>query len=780
MSCRLSRSILRCFASSPVVTPPPLQRVYAKGDVVEYCDYSGTFCLGLVRAAEEMAPAKHLLTVVTLDDTASVKALDSYFVRFHVPAKAFDSHLGRFHVSVQAEGSDAEVLAELQRFRERATRTLNSHFRLMEKAVAIQTESWAQRPLGKENLLYEADLARTVFGPNPRPEELYAIHLYLHSYNEKFARDAAYQAGGESSVYFCRRPDDVSLFKRVQSMLVNDDAACRSFREDVKFALKRQIPLKRTPEYELFLALLLKAATCNFQDFYHNPHVEATRQLLNGIAPTTSLNDLVRLVSTLGLEAHLEEVDLVKLQSGLLFDPTRTLEHQTRTSSLMTRPVDGSSTFDGDTQFDGLALAIDSGSTVEVDDAISLQQVDGKTWLHVHVADPSKFIPLGTEADLAARSMVSTIYTAQATYPMIPWAVGAKASLDPEQRMNQCITFSASLGPDGNIEDYRVSLGVITALVRVDYEVAERDLAGTGSSDRRVQVLCGAHRLAEMHRGYRKRQGCLAFGIPRGRASFTDTRALEFHLDDSEPLARRLVAECMIIAGRVAALFANERRIPIPYRYHLPPTSKGDDATTLHTLMDRIRADGENATLYDSLCLMSHLQPSTVDVQRRPHWAMGLDGYCKATSPLRRYLDLLLHQQIRAHLTKTTTPQTTDSLGALLPSVYRHEQYLKRLMASSNRFWTLCYIRKVLRTQAHGHGHAHDGWRPLRVTALPLTYNKRNGTLQIFIPQFALRHFGPIPGGSRLALGTPYPMDIVSVDPLRQNLHVVPALEPRF
>lgn len=753
LSCKSTRKY--AMAARPAVTSPASPRSYGQGDIVEYCDYHGKYCLGMVQAIHSITGSKNLLTVMNLDDPENSKQFDSYFVRFHVPAK---------------EKSTIKDSIALQTFRDQATTILNNSFCLFEQRVATQIKGAAKNPFGRENLLYEDDLGKAIFGPKPSPEEQYAVHLYLHSYNEKFARDAAYQAGPGSSVYYCRRPGDVELLASVKRMLSSDEPVCRQFREDVKFSLEAHLPIKRAPVYELFFALILKAATCNYQDFHYNPFIETTRQLLLGVAPTTSLNDLVRLVSTLKLDVRLDEADLATLQSGLCFDPARTLQHETRTTSLMARAVDDSIRLDGDTQFNDLAIAIDSERTLEVDDAISLQVIGDTTWLHVHVADASKIVPFGGEEDVGARSIVGTIYTAQATYPMLPWSVGKKASLDPNRQMNQSITFSACLDSTGNIADYRVSLGVITRLVRITYQAAENAL--NEGKDKIAHVLGQVRSLVDQHLGYRQRQGCLTFQMPQGRASFTKDGALDFKLEGSEPLAHGLVAECMIIAGRVAAKFAEERQLTAPYRYHLDPTLDNDDPT-LHALLDRVQCRSTTTTaasLYDSLRLMAYLQPSAVDLQPRPHWAMGLHGYCKATSPLRRYGDLFLHQQIRAHLTQASCP--TKGLDVLLPSIYRHEQYLKRLMLASNRFWTHRYLEAALRTERE----AHQEWRPLRVTGLPIEYNARNGSLQVYIPQFALRHFGPIAGGSRLPLGVPCPMDIVSVDALRQTLHIVPAV----
>ncbi|MBL7006543.1 MAG: RNB domain-containing ribonuclease [Spirochaetia bacterium] len=46
--------------------------------------------------------------------------------------------------------------------------------------------------------------------------------------------------------------------------------------------------------------------------------------------------------------------------------------------------------------------------------------------------------------------------------------------------------------------------------------------------------------------------------------------------------------------------------------------------------------------------LRKKFKPSALRVSPDVHSGLGVDAYSKVTSPLRRYLDLLVHQQLRA------------------------------------------------------------------------------------------------------------------------------------
>ena len=56
------------------------------------------------------------------------------------------------------------------------------------------------------------------------------------------------------------------------------------------------------------------------------------------------------------------------------------------------------------------------------------------------------------------------------------------------------------------------------------------------------------------------------------------------------------------------------------------------------------------ALLAGMFALRKSLQRSLIRTSPAPHAGLGLEHYTQATSPLRRYVDLLVHQQLRAHL----------------------------------------------------------------------------------------------------------------------------------
>ena len=107
----------------------------------------------------------------------------------------------------------------------------------------------------------------------------------------------------------------------------------------------------------------------------------------------------------------------------------------------------------------------------------------------------------------------------------------------------------------------------------------------------------------------------------------------------------------MVIAGEAAALFALRNSIPFPFISQPDPELKEDIP------MKDGQPDGLAGNYQTRRCMKGRI----VGVTPAHHAGMGLDIYCQVTSPLRRYIDLVAHQQLRLFLSGQT-PMDKDTL----------------------------------------------------------------------------------------------------------------------
>jgi hypothetical protein len=90
--------------------------------------------------------------------------------------------------------------------------------------------------------------------------------------------------------------------------------------------------------------------------------------------------------------------------------------------------------------------------------------------------------------------------------------------------------------------------------------------------------------------------------------------------------------------------------------------------------------------------LLAHLPPSRTVAVPAPHAGVGLGVYAKATSPLRRYSDVIVHRQLRAFAAGGPLPWNAEALAGALPTLAERERAVARAQALSERYWTLVHL----------------------------------------------------------------------------------------
>jgi exoribonuclease-2 len=95
------------------------------------------------------------------------------------------------------------------------------------------------------------------------------------------------------------------------------------------------------------------------------------------------------------------------------------------------------------------------------------------------------------------------------------------------------------------------------------------------------------------------------------------------------------------------------------------------------------------------------MRPSKVVLAPEPHAGLGLPAYAQATSPLRRYFDLVAHQQLRAFL-RGDTPADVEALGERTAGVGERMGALRRSERLSNQHFKLVYLQQQGQWQGRG------------------------------------------------------------------------------
>src|SRR5690625_618066 len=328
------------------------------------------------------------------------------------------------------------------------------------------------------------------------------------------------------------------------------------------------------------------------------------------------------------------------------------------------------------------AYSIDDAGTTEIDDAFSVTRIDEQTTcVGIHIAIPALAITRDSRWDELARARMATVYMPGEKIPMLPDALVEQFSL-LEQQWRPTLSLYVSLdvntgevkAQETRIEKIKVEknlrleeLNPVISAALLDDPAAEIPYADFLRP--LWQLAQHLRKQREETRGWPEGPGRPEFSFHlEGPADDPDSVVQLIARDRNAPLGI-LTAEYMILANVLWAGLLQTHDLPGAFRSQQNMRTR----TSTHAL---------------------------------PHKSMGVPYYLWATSPLRRYIDLINQRQIiaaaqhgvSARLVAPYKPKEAD-LYALIGAF--EAQYLawNEFQDKIERYWALRWIEQQQKTR---------------------------------------------------------------------------------
>ena len=380
-------------------------------------------------------------------------------------------------------------------------------------------------------------------------------------------------------------------------------------------------------------------------------------------------SDRSRILTTLGLSETPEAAHELLLRVGYWPETYNPWPHRQgaimESPRLPLPPLPDESRHD----FTGLtAWAIDDEGNTDPDDAISF---DGER-IWVHVADVAALVRPDSHLDLAARERSANLYLPETTIAMLPPELTERLGLGLAER-SPALSFGFRVDEGGELHDIEI-LPSWVKVTRISYDQAEARLEEPELA-----------RLMEVTRRYRRRrQADNAADIELPEVS---VRVVEGEVV-IRPLprlgSRQMVTDAMLMAGEAAARFAMAENIAIPYAVQPEP--------------QEIR---QPTTMAEAYAYRRLFRPSNAAMTPDRHFGLGLPCYARATSPLRRYVDLVVHQQLRAKVTGGQ-PLPREAVSERVAAAGAMNGVIRRAERLSNQHWKLVWLKRHPKWRGQG------------------------------------------------------------------------------
>jgi len=379
---------------------------------------------------------------------------------------------------------------------------------------------------------------------------------------------------------------------------------------------------------------------------------------------------------------------------------------------------------------DAPAFTIDDEDTREVDDALTVRWEGDEIIVGIHIADVSAFVTKGDILDAEASSRSSTIYLPSITVPMFPERLSTDLASLRTEVPRPAFTVEVRFDKQANRAGYRIALSTIKVQKRLSYDEADQIV----ETDPALYTL---HRIAKQLQDSRSNRGAITFRRAELKIRVKGDEIQITKINPNSP-SRFVVSEMMILANGLAADFASVNSIPVIYRTQEPrealavedilsPALDGVDSTRTAPWIrhdpqrdlkspaldgaDSMRtakspalngadSTGRLSATYKSVealafeRLRKTFKRSRLSLTPGLHSGLGLGAYTQASSPIRRYADLVTQRQFTATLSGVPVPYGREELLQILAAAEAAEQEIRAIEDRSTNYWLLEYLAR--------------------------------------------------------------------------------------
>ena len=225
--------------------------------------------------------------------------------------------------------------------------------------------------------------------------------------------------------------------------------------------------------------------------------------------------------------------------------------------------------------------------------------------------------------DIFAQKRVSNLYLPDQIFHMLPPKLSDACSLGARE-ISKAVSIGFILN-EFEISNIKIHLSQIK-VTKMSYEEADKALKTNRS-------LSKLNEIAKAHKEFRALNGAIRLNLPKVDLKLKSQKVQIVPQSYNE--SRELVSEMMVLAGRVIAQFSIENNISMPYLSQAPGKFSDEIINNINNLSPAKAFEASKG-----------FNRSKLSVKPSAHSGLGLNAYLRVTSPMRRYLDLLVQQQL--------------------------------------------------------------------------------------------------------------------------------------
>lgn len=347
-----------------------------------------------------------------------------------------------------------------------------------------------------------------------------------------------------------------------------------------------------------------------------------------------------------------------------------------------------------------LTITIDGVDTRDIDDAVSLEKIDGGYRLGVHIADVSHYVKPNGCIDKEAYARGTSVYFPDRVLPMLPKALSNGACSLNEGENRYAMTCFMTFDQSGRKTGAELCESVIRSDRKMTYgevtSILEKGVAADGEYPAIAPMLRDMQELCLLLEENRTSAGEVALDVKEAHI-YVDEQGEIVIPEYERQISHRIIEQFMVSANESVAELAERKKAPFLYRIHEKPApekasilygflrdlgvnAKGDidDArpADYQKILKEV-ADKPYSSVVNKVMLRC-MQKARYSEENKGHFGLASECYCHFTSPIRRYPDLFIHRVLKnilhGELSETRAKYAASAKVAAIDTSERERQ----------------------------------------------------------------------------------------------------------
>jgi len=320
-------------------------------------------------------------------------------------------------------------------------------------------------------------------------------------------------------------------------------------------------------------------------------------------------------------------------------------------------------------------FTIDAASTRDYDDALHVADNGDTIQVGVHIADVSYFIKPRSFLFEESQERSTSLYFPEGHIPMLPTSLSQGVCSLIKDRPRPAISFFINLDREGNILNSSIVRSLIQVKRRLTYQEVDEILEQNQDRHQDLHLL---NRIRQQLQQKRVDNGSLFLSLPDVNIDVRNRDHIKVRLAAVDTPARTLVSEMMILANGIAATYMAGQEAPGLFRSQPPPRKR---------LINGIKNE-----IQDIARQRRFLSRGELTTHPKPHSGLGLNCYTTVTSPIRRFLDLIMHHQLANMVSGKGILFSSDECKTFAGIINQKLARANGVRQQRHRYWILRYL----------------------------------------------------------------------------------------